>query len=129
MKIDPSTEEISFVGQEFEGDFKWAGAVKGPDGQIYGIPYNAASVLRIDPKDDTVATFGHLVGEEKWYGGALGEDGSLYGVPGQCLPSLATVKIVMGTWNLTRPPTIPTRSVLHLDPEDQPGDTRLRHLW
>lgn len=122
LKIDPAAQEVSVVGPEFAGDFKWAGAVKAPDGQIYGIPYNSESVLRINPKDDTVAVFGHLVGEEKWYGGAVGEDGSIYGIPGK-VPS------VLSRPSKRAPRTILSRSVFDLNPEDQLGDTHLCDLW
>ena len=54
------------------------------DGCIYGIPNCASAILRIDPRDDTVTTFGEGCfpkGGYKWHGGVLGDDGCVYGCP------------------------------------------------
>ena len=54
------------------------------DGCIYGIPNCASAILRIDPRDDTVTTFGEgrfPKGGYKWHGGVLGDDGCVYGCP------------------------------------------------
>jgi hypothetical protein len=51
---------------------KWFGGVLLPTGQIMGIPYNADSVLLIDPINQTVKTFGTLSSDkQKWAGGTL----------------------------------------------------------
>ena len=65
------------------GTNKWYGGVLGPDGKIYGIPYNSASVLIIDPVAGTVdtTTITGLTGTDKWIGGVLGPDGKIYGIP------------------------------------------------
>ena len=39
----------SAMGAALSGTYKWYGGVLGPDGKIYGIPFNAADILIIDP--------------------------------------------------------------------------------
>jgi hypothetical protein len=50
---------------------------------IYGIPFNASSVLRIDPIAWEATLVGDVssIGAMKWRGGAVGKDGSIYGAP------------------------------------------------
>ncbi len=59
----------------------WVGGVLGPDGHIYGIPFDATQVLDIDPVAKTVSGFGDLPGERKYVGGVLGPDGIIYACP------------------------------------------------
>ena len=49
---------VSTWGQVGRGG--WRGAVRGPNGKIYGIPTNATSVLELDPATRKVETFGDL---------------------------------------------------------------------
>ncbi|HNF13237.1 MAG TPA: putative Ig domain-containing protein [Leptospiraceae bacterium] len=64
------------------GTNKWFGGVLAPNGKIYGIPYDSASVLVIDPSTDTASTFGSVgVGTAKWSGGVLAPNGKIYGIP------------------------------------------------
>ena len=63
------------------GTVKWYGGVLAPNGMIYGIPYGATAVLKIDPTTDTATTFGSLAGTEKWAGGVLAPNGMVYGIP------------------------------------------------
>ena len=81
LKIDPKTEEISFVGPKFEGHCKWYGGIIGKqDGAIYGIPQNASGVLRIAP--DSVTVHGNYgSGNHKWHGGAAAANGVIVSVP------------------------------------------------
>lgn len=81
MKIDPSTDTISFVGPTFQGKYKWYGGVVGKaDGAIYGIPHSASAVLRICPPH--VTTHGDLGSEgHKWHGAAASGDGTIVSVP------------------------------------------------
>jgi hypothetical protein len=60
---------------------KWVGGVLAPNGKIYGFPYNATTVLEIDPETQTAATFGSLSGTNKWRSGVLAPNGKIYGVP------------------------------------------------
>ena len=51
-------------------------------GVIYGIPFQSATVLRIDPTDDSITTFGSLgSGDGKWVGGVVAASGIIYGIP------------------------------------------------
>ena len=64
------------------GTNKWWGGVLAPNGKIYGIPHNSATVLEIDPVAITATTFGSLgTGENKWWGGVLAPNGKIYGIP------------------------------------------------
>ena len=63
------------------GTIKWYGGVLAPNGKIYGIPYNATTILEIDPVSKTTTTFGSLSGTIKWYGGVLAPNGKIYGIP------------------------------------------------
>ena len=73
--------------QPLKGHNKWYGGIKGPDGAIYGMPYAAESVLRIDPTTEEVTQLGYLPSEDtscgthKWHGGILGDDGCIYAFP------------------------------------------------
>jgi hypothetical protein len=65
------------------GNDKYAGAVLGADGLVYGLPCNADSVVVIDPETEAVSTLEPSVGAStgKWCDGLLGEDGFVYCVP------------------------------------------------
>ena len=62
--------------------YKWLGGSKGLDGNIYGMPCDASSVLKIDVHTDHCSTFGYT-GEEKskWQGAVLARDGCVYAIP------------------------------------------------
>lgn len=77
----------------------WAGGVLAPNGRIYGIPYNAQSVLIYDPVTDMIDTttivntfFCDLAGTAKWVGGVLAPNGKIY-----CIPYNATTVLVIDT--------------------------------
>lgn len=64
-------------------NYKWLGGSVGADGNIYAMPADTSSVLKIDTKTDHCSTFG-TVGTEKnkWQGGVLSEkDGCIYCIP------------------------------------------------
>ncbi|KAL7484418.1 hypothetical protein ACHAW6_010056 [Cyclotella cf. meneghiniana] len=96
LRIDPTTDECSFVGPVFEGRCKWYGGVVGnTDGAIYAIPHNAGGVLRIDASGVEfgeagttmesrvrVTTHGEFpVGGHKWHGASASDDGTIVSVP------------------------------------------------
>lgn len=86
LKIVPSTGEVTRVGPILKGINKWQGAVRGPDGKIYGIPSDARHVLQINPDTDEVSLIGNLPRTfDKWQGGFLARDNIIY-----CIPENAT---------------------------------------
>lgn len=63
---------------------KWSGGVKGPTGLIYAIPFNADSVLIINPTVNSwdVTTFRDLTTfPGKWAGGVISHTGHIVGIP------------------------------------------------
>jgi hypothetical protein len=68
-------------GSVAAGSNKWTGAVEAPNGMLYCIPRDSTSVLKINPTNDTVSTFGSLSGSLKWLGGVLAPNGMIYGIP------------------------------------------------
>ena len=80
--------------------YKWLGGSLGADGNIYGMPSDASSVLKIGVDNDVVTTFGWVetsscdeesfdddgvstryYEKNKWQGGVLGRDSHIYAVP------------------------------------------------
>ena len=49
------------IGEAMEGKSKWYGGIVGGDGAIYGIPYTAEAVLRIEPGTEEVTTIGQVL--------------------------------------------------------------------
>ena len=82
LKIDPSNDETTLVGEEYNGYAKWRnGFVHGDC--IYGIPYYAHQFLKYNIKTETSELVGDdLAGNNgKWMSGAVGDDGCLYCFP------------------------------------------------
>jgi hypothetical protein len=94
------------------------------NGLIYGIPFNSASVLVIDPIARTTSTFGSLgTATYKWRGGVLAGNGAIFGIPSNS----ASVLVIDGiTMSPTLAPTsAPTSTTLApttttAAPTDQP---------
>ena len=74
------TPDVSTFGS-LAGTNKWYGGVLAPNGKIYGIPFDASTILEIDPETQTTSTFGSLAGSAKWVGGVLAPNGKIYGIP------------------------------------------------
>ena len=63
---------ITTFGAVGTSTYKWRDGVLAPNGLIYGIPYFASTVLKIDPEQDTATTFGEVgTSNNKWAGGVL----------------------------------------------------------
>jgi hypothetical protein len=63
---------------------KWEGGVLGQDGRIYCVPFDAESILIIDPRANTFDTTTFIVPSAnllKMIGGVLAPDGKIYMVP------------------------------------------------
>ncbi|KAK1747043.1 hypothetical protein QTG54_002387 [Skeletonema marinoi] len=76
--------------------YKWLGGSIGKDGNIFGMPSDASSVLHINVMNDVVTTFGCIedsdpdrvnadgskyIEKNKFQGGVLGRDGFIYALP------------------------------------------------
>lgn len=63
-------------------NYKWLGGAQGLNGNIYGMPCDASSILKIDVETDYCSTFGYTGDEKsKWQGAVLARDGSVYAIP------------------------------------------------
>jgi len=63
-------------------NYKWLGGSKGVDGNIYGMPCDASSILKINVETDECTTFGDTgEGKSKWQGAVLARDGCVYAIP------------------------------------------------
>lgn len=87
LKINPQTDECSFVGPELPGKYKWYGGIPAKDGAIYGVAHNSPSVLRICPNKNNVnnvqiSLHGDLGSEShQWHGGGVSSDGTIVCIP------------------------------------------------
>ena len=87
LRIELSTSTVSLIGPELHPRVKnkWYGGIKGRDGSIWGVPYNAPSALCIvpHPTHPTVSEVGAFAcGGWKWHGGArCHSTGRIVGIP------------------------------------------------
>lgn len=82
MKINPVTDEISFIGEAYPGVNKWYGGQLLPDGCIYGVCQNHTGILKIDPKTQETSIHGNFSeGGFKWHGAVQHPDGNFYCIP------------------------------------------------
>lgn len=82
MKINPITDEISFIGDRYPGVNKWYGGQLLPDGCIYGVCQNHKGILKIDPKTQETSIHGNFPeGGFKWHGAVQHPDGNFYCIP------------------------------------------------
>ena len=82
LKLDPLTDEITFIGSSFPGVNKWYGGLLLPDGCIYGVCQNASGILKINPRTQECTMHGNFpLGNYKWHGGVTHPNGNLYCIP------------------------------------------------
>jgi glutamate mutase epsilon subunit len=63
------------------GNSKWVGGVIAPNGRIYAMPNDRATILEIDVLTDIVE-FGSVgTAANKWMGGVLATNSRIYGIP------------------------------------------------
>lgn len=63
-------------------NYKWLGGSIGMDGNIYGMPCDASSILKINVETNECSTFGDTgEGKSKWQGAVLARDGRVYAIP------------------------------------------------
>eukprot|EP00747_Dinoflagellata_sp_TGD_P033137 gnl/TRDRNA2_/TRDRNA2_136413_c0_seq1.p1 gnl/TRDRNA2_/TRDRNA2_136413_c0~~gnl/TRDRNA2_/TRDRNA2_136413_c0_seq1.p1 ORF type:complete len:535 (+),score=71.31 gnl/TRDRNA2_/TRDRNA2_136413_c0_seq1:69-1673(+) len=115
LKIDPRKNTATEIGDLRgakssikAGKFKWLrGALVPESGDMFGIPCNANSVIRINGSGqiDCIPSFGgsdELVGHWKWHGAVLAANGNLYGCPCnsehvlKIVPSTGQISVVSG---------------------------------
>lgn len=79
----PTTDKTTYPSTPLEQTNKWYGGILGNDNAIYGIPYSAANVLRIDANTDTVSLLGDYgLNEYNWHGGIKSDrNGCIYCFP------------------------------------------------
>ena len=84
LKIDPSNDETTLVGEKYNGSGKWCDGFAHGD-FIYGIPSNAKKFLSYNIKTQTSELVGDDFGGDytKWTSGAIADDGCLYCFPHQ----------------------------------------------
>ena len=110
LRIDPQTDECTFVGPRLPGKYKWYGGVVGKDGAIYGTPHNSQAVLRICPRknqDGSVVVDVQLVGDlgdasHQWHGAGVSSDGTIV-----CIPAnTPRVLLITPPIDIKDPPTL-----------------------
>jgi hypothetical protein len=80
---------VDLIGGPFIGEDMWLGGELGADGNIYGVPGTAKSVVKVDPRTDEVTEVGDLVvvpgairgNRFKWLRGARAANGDMFGIP------------------------------------------------
>ena len=82
LKIDPSNDETTLVGEVYYGSGNWCDGFAHGD-FIYGIPYHANKFLKYNLKTGISELVGDDLGNgfEKWISGAVADDGCLYCFP------------------------------------------------
>ena len=76
-----TTDTTTTFGSLSTDTSKWIGSVIAPNGCIYGTPFSATTVLKINPQNDAITTFGSLSGTDKWVGSVIAPNGCIYGTP------------------------------------------------
>lgn len=92
LKVDIATKTTSFIEIQYdqskypefslEVTNKWYGGIVGDDNAVYGVPYRACAVLRIDTTNDTAELIGpnYGIGNFYWHGG-IEKSGKIYAHP------------------------------------------------
>ena len=103
LQIDPRKGTTRMVGDSVlehaagVTSWPWQGTVAAADGCIYGIPRDATSVLRFDPRTQKLSTFGDIPDDNgsyrKYWGGILGQAGRFI----YCPPSNAARVLCIDT--------------------------------
>lgn len=131
LKVDVASKTTSFIEIEYDQETypefkpdvtnKWYGGIVGDDNAIYGIPYKACAVLRIDSTDDTARLIGpnYGIGKFFWHGG-IKREGKIYAHPSHADTVLTIDTSVESKGAITELP-------IHRAPYDK--DTRSSYKW
>jgi methyltransferase-like protein 6 len=127
--LDGSDKVVEIGPQLSVGQNKWYGGIKGIDGCIYGMPYTATGVLRINPKDDSVDVLGNFPsGGWKWHGGLLApQTGVIYAFPAHSNEVLCVDTNVRGDINHDESWRVSTIPIKRHEGDTDPHD--LRYKW
>ncbi len=84
--IDPATEIVTELRPDnmsgMKGKYKWLGGCLDKYGNVYAVPSDTTTVLKIKPKSGKVTTFGNVPPTiNKWQGGVRGDNGKIYCIP------------------------------------------------
>ena len=132
LKVDVATKTTSFIDIDYDEakypEFtldctnKWYGGIIGDDNAIYGIPYNAAGVLRIDSKTDSAKIIGpnYGCGRYYWHGG-IKSNGKIFAHPSHA----ETVLVIDTTKDVDE--GIISELTIHRAEYDK--DTRTNYKW
>jgi hypothetical protein len=138
LKVDLMTKTTSLIAIQFDNekypDFnlvtttnKWYGGIVGADNAVYGIPYRAGAVLRIDCNTDTAKLVGPNYGchQFNWHGGVC-VHGKIYAHPSHAETVLKIDTNVINDDNNNGEPVI-TELVIHRASYDD--DPRKNYKW
>ena len=106
MDIKPHSV-TQLVGEKWGGDEKgavrkWSDFVRGDDGSLYGVPFDAPRVIRFDPRDKSLTEIGPDLSDagtsKKWKCGVKAIGGTIY-----CAPYMAKEFLKIETARGTHP--------------------------
>ena len=69
------------IGNEYEGDMKWSGIIKGRDNCFYCLPYEAKHILKVDPSNDVITLVGEKISYWTKYQSGFANGDFVYGIP------------------------------------------------
>ena len=128
LKVDLTTMSTSYlpipssINNDLSLTNKWYGGILGQDNAIYGIPYAAGSVLRINANDDSVSLLGDYgTNQYNWHGGILAK-GSIYAFPAHA-ESVLRIDTSAGLQDEERLSTLP------IERADYDNDGITRYKW
>lgn len=78
LRIDTVNASATTVGNIGSSTLKYYSGVAHPNGFVYGIPYNASSVLKINVDTNTLSQFGNIVANQKYLGPTIAPNGKIY---------------------------------------------------
>ena len=83
----------TLVGEELEGEDKYAGTLAGNNGSIYGIPATARRVVKFNLLDKSMIHIGPDLGDDrwKWRRGAITDGGIIYCIPFYCFHGILKI--------------------------------------
>lgn len=83
LEFDTSTESVNLITIPGKtGNARWGSTVLGPDGMVYGINYEDAEILKVDPNTGAITTVVNPNnGDYDQYGSVMAPNGKIYSIP------------------------------------------------